>query len=132
MTNEESIKPDSNGMTPERICELYCALIAWGADISHARERFLEDDELYIRCLRRFADGSFFVRLDKALQSHDGAGAYEAAHVIKGTTGTLNLKPLYDIVCKITQGLRGQGWYEELEADYQELCECYAQFCSMI
>ena len=46
MPNEESIKPDPNGMTPERICELYSALIAWGADIKGARERFLEDDEI--------------------------------------------------------------------------------------
>ena len=132
MPNEESIKPDPNGMTPERICELYSALIAWGADIKGARERFLEDDELYVRSLKRFADGTFIRRLDNALKGNDTTSLYEVAHVIKGTTATLNLKPLYDIVCRITQGVRRQGRYDALEEDCRELYACYAQFCSMI
>ncbi len=130
-TKKEDLKVDPDGMTPERICELYSSLTAWGVDINGVRERFLEDDRLYIRSLKRFADGSCLKRLDKALTDHDPASAYEAAHMIKGTTATLNLKPLYDIVCKITRGLR-QDDLSTLDEDYRQLCAAYAQLCEMI
>ena len=109
---------------------LYAALEQWGVDVSGARERFLEDDGLYIRCLRRFAGEQTMDRLEDAIRRNDLEGAYEMAHLIKGTTGTLNLTPLYDMVCKVTHRLLHNDM-EGFEEDYGRMRELYAGFCSL-
>ena len=89
--------------------KLYSDLKEWGCDIDCARSRFLEDDELYVRCLTRFAWDPAFERMQQALEGEPDYGrAYEAAHFLKGSALTLNLDPIARTAARVTGELDGQ------------------------
>ena len=56
-------------------------------------------------------------KLNDALNTGNIAGAYEAAHTLKGVAGNLGLTPLYEAVSDIVEPLR-RG---ETDCDYAEL-----------
>ena len=106
-------------------------LDAWGADISGGMERFLYDEALYMKCLRRFPMDPAFEKLDQAVRGKDGDGAYEAAHTLKGTSATLNLTPFYRTICRVLKDLQGSdaaGFY----LDYAELAAQREEFGRLI
>ena len=85
---------------------LYSKLNDWGGDVSKARERLLEDDELYVSCLMKFAEDENFALLDSCMKKGDLKGAFDHAHAIKGVAGNLGLTPLFKAASKIVESLR--------------------------
>lgn len=75
--------------------QVFSRLEEWGCDINGGLERFLDDQELYLRCLNRFSHDPALVNLRESIREENWKGAYEAAHSLKGTSGTLNITPVY-------------------------------------
>ena len=116
--------------TEEEIWKIYNRLLKWGCDIPTARERFLEDDELYLRCLERFSKTPAFGVLQKSLSAEDYASAYETAHLMKGTSATLEITPFFDRVRVLLSYLeKGKRPPEE---DIEELYRTYACFQALV
>ncbi len=74
--------------------------------------------DLFVKWLKMFKKDNAFERLTAALDAGDVKEAFEAAHALKGTSGNLGMKELYEADCHITDLLRGDGDLEAARAYY--------------
>lgn len=101
--------------------DLLAALASRGNDASGALARFLGDEALYEACFRQFLADPAFGALETAMDSGDGAAAFETAHTIKGVAGNLGLTELYHAACALVEPLRHGGLTAGLEPQWQTL-----------
>lgn len=85
------------------------ALSDCGFDLEEARGRFLNNDALLEKFLKKFVnDDSSYGDLRAAMEQGDAAAAFAAAHTLKGVSGNLALHGLYERTCKLVETLRGK------------------------
>ncbi len=77
-----------------------------GCDLESTLPRFLNDSDLYVRFLMRFPADQSFAQLKDAINNKDCEAAFQAAHSLKGLSGTLELTSLYDTTCQLVELLR--------------------------
>lgn len=107
--------------------ELKTLFEAYGGDYAATMRRFMGNESLYYRLLPKlFEDGSL-QRLGEALDSGDLAGAFEAAHTLKGVTANLGLTPLFNVVCLIVEPLRVRDVHFDYPVAYQAIQAEYAR-----
>lgn len=106
-------------------------LDAWGCDVPGALDRCCGDTEFYLHWVNAFVTDPDFEKLDLAIGSGDYTGAFEAAHGLKGSAGTLGLTPLYQVICAVVEDLR-HGPTETLNADYTAMRLVYDQFAKIM
>ncbi|MEG2038015.1 MAG: Hpt domain-containing protein [Ruthenibacterium sp.] len=94
----------------------------YGADVSGALERFVDDEQLYADCLRLFMADDCFASLQSALECGDESAAFESAHTLKGVAGNLGLTPLYQSLCTLVEVLRRRDG-----GDVRALCAAVLQ-----
>lgn len=110
--------------TPERIK----ALADYGVDFEDAMERFVDDEELYIECLRLFLADDNFTALEKAMAENDAQQAFHAAHGLKGVAANLALRPMQAAIAAIVESLRAgksgalHTQYAAVLVEKQKLC----------
>lgn len=92
---------------------------AYGADYEGTLPRFLGKEDLYLRFLDMLLKDETLQRLGEALEADDGAGAFEAAHTLKGVVGNMGLTPLYQAVCALVGPLRAGERREDYPAMYR-------------
>ena len=102
-------------------------LDSWGCDIPGALQRCCGDTVFYLHWISEFVRDPDFEQLDLAISSKDYAAAFEAAHGLKGSSGTLGLTPLYEAVCAVVEDLR-HGPRETLDDDYKAMRIAYGHF----
>lgn len=106
---------------------IFQTLEEWGCDVDGALDRFLEDEELYMTCLKTVISDTAFEKLGMALDEKKVSEAFDYAHTLKGVFANLGLTPMFTIVENIVEPLRGgsaenlQGVYEELLASNEHL-----------
>ena len=74
-----------------------------GIDYEDGLRRMSGNEALYHKFLKKFLQDTSMIRLKDCLREGDMQGAYEAAHTLKGTSGTLGMYELAeccDAVCK--------------------------------
>lgn len=101
-------------------------LSAWGCDVEEALERFIDDEEFYLSCLKMTTEDSGFEQLGEALKEGDVLKAFDSAHTLKGVLANVGLTPMFDIIVQIVEPLRA-GQMENLMPVYEELLQanCY-------
>ncbi len=77
-----------------------------GVNIDETLERFVNNEELYVRCLHKLTNDKNFGLLKEALDENDATKAFEAAHALKGVTANLGLTPLFEELKVITEVFR--------------------------
>ncbi|MEG1782935.1 MAG: Hpt domain-containing protein, partial [Oscillospiraceae bacterium] len=92
----------------------------YGADVSGAMERFLNDEDLYKVCYDVLLQDEAFENLGEALKEQNYEVAFECAHTLKGVIGNMGLSPIYKVVCGIVEDLR-QKEVKGLNDSYKEL-----------
>ena len=92
-------------------------LEAYGMDYTRTMERFMGNEKLYMKLLDMLFQDDNLKKLGDALTSGDMAGAFEAAHTLKGVAGNMGLTKLYNAVCAVVEPLRTS----EKTADYPVL-----------
>lgn len=90
---------------------------AYGADYRETMERFVNNEEMYLRMLDMFMKDKSAAALGAALDTGDLEAAFDSAHVLKGVVGNMGLTPLYKAVCAIVEPLRAR----EQRTDYPDL-----------
>ena len=116
-------------MDETRRQQLACA----GVDVDEVLDRFMGNEALMLKFLLRFPADENFSKLRQAMARHDAAGAFEAAHTLKGVTGNLSLKALYQLLIPLVEDLpRGDlaaaaGRMPELEAQYAQISAALGQ-----
>ena len=106
-------------------------LDSWGCDIPQALQRCCGDTEFYLHWISQFVRDPDFEKLDSAIRANNYEAAFEAAHGLKGSSGTLGLTPLYDAVCTVVEDLR-HGPRESLDDDYKAMRQSYGQFTEIM
>ena len=106
-------------------------LDSWGCDIPQALQRCCGDTEFFLHWVSQFVRDPDFEKLDSAISAKNYEAAFEAAHGLKGSSGTLGLTPLYDAVCTVVEDLR-HGPRETLDDDYKAMRQSYGHFTEIM
>lgn len=106
-------------------------LAALGSDVKDGMSRFMENESLYIRCLKKFPPQAEKCTLHDDLANKDYEAAVQSAHAMKGVTGNLSLTPLYTRYSEIVNRLRA-GETEGLEPIEAEIGQLQEQICAVI
>lgn len=95
-----------------------------GVDVDSAMERFMGNQELLLRFLRKFPADDNYSKIVSGIESGDYEAAFRAAHTLKGLCGNLSLSKLQAIVSEQTELLRSKKW-EEATAMMPRVTEAY-------
>ncbi len=88
------------------------ALIALGMGMDQTLARFVGNEGLLFKFLRRFLDDASFSQLETAIHENNMEEAFRAAHTLKGVSGNLGLGSLFDACSPLVESLR-QNQVEE-------------------
>jgi len=78
----------------------------YGIDYEDTMRRFMGNIDMYLKFLNKLPADDNMSRLGEAVSAGDLDRAFEAAHTLKGVSGNLGLKPLYEAVSQIVEPLR--------------------------
>lgn len=81
-------------------------LIDAGIDVNDALDRFMNNEAMMLKFLKRFSQDQNMEKLRQAVSAKDVQGAYTAAHTLKGVTGNLSMKRLYTLLSEMVEPLR--------------------------
>ena len=101
-------------------------LLEGGVDVDEALDRFLDNEALLMRFLLRFPGDENFSRLREAMEQSDAAGAFEAAHTLKGVAGNLSMGELFRRTSARVEDLRA-GDMASAEEKMPALEEAYSR-----
>lgn len=102
-----------------------------GVDIEDGMYRFMENKDLYIRCLQKFPAQAEKCTLHNDLAAKDYEAAVQSAHAMKGVTGNLSITPLYMRYTEMVNRLRA-GETEGLEQMEEEISSIQTKICAVI
>ena len=77
-----------------------------GVDIDEVLERFVGSEDFYFKCLKKFERETYFTDMETAMCKENAAGAFDAAHAMKGVSGNLGFKYLFEEVRDVTEIFR--------------------------
>ena len=77
-----------------------------GFDVEGTMKRFLNNDALYMKCLKKFLDDESFMKLKTAYEDGNCEEAFKAAHTMKGFVSNLGINRLYDAINPMVEKLR--------------------------
>ena len=96
-----------------------------GFDVDGTMRRFLNNEALYLKCLKKFLDDTSFDNLKEAYQDGNCNEAFKAAHTMKGFVSNLGIDKMYQLLIPMVEKLRVQNMnieddMKKLEILYQE------------
>lgn len=77
-----------------------------GMDVPSTLARFLDNEKMLIKFLKKFEADDNMVKLSAAIKGGDVKTAFEAAHVLKGISANLSLGNLNALISEQTELLR--------------------------
>jgi len=96
-----------------------------GIDVDDALNRFMGNEDLYVKCLGQFLEDENYPKLIAALDAQDYDNAFTYAHTLKGLAGNLSLKDLYNAVIPLVESLRHKE-FSDVDAQRKATEEAYA------
>lgn len=102
-----------------------------GAETEDALERFLNDEEMYLKYIREFPDEKSMPRLVQAVADGDYEAAEKAVHALKGIVNNLGFLPLADAAVDMLEELRDDNIEDALDA-FEDVQKQYDRFCAAI
>lgn len=98
-----------------------------GVDVDGILQRFMNNEALAERFLKKFPDDETFGKLEEAVETGDYEEAFKEVHTLKGVAGNLGLTRLFACASELTEKLRRNETdtvredFKEMKAIYQEL-----------
>ena len=77
-----------------------------GFSIKDAMQRFMNNEQLWIKFLKKFKADTSYADLVQAVEGGEWKKAFEAAHTLKGITGNLALSRFNELISEQTDYLR--------------------------
>lgn len=116
-------------MTDER----KAILEAGGFNVDEAMKRFMNNEQLWIRFLKKFKGDESYANLVKAMAEKDSKNAFAAAHTLKGITGNLAMTRFNVLISEQTEHLRKEAdGMEEAAAMMPQITELYNESIRII
>ena len=106
-------------------------LLNAGVQYDTALARFMNNEALLDKFLRKFLQDPNYHALDAALQDGDTDAAFRAAHTLKGVAGNLSIDPLFQVVSRQTELLRAHD-LDAARALQPEVTACYASITAAL
>lgn len=106
-------------------------LEAAGIDVQSALERFMDNEMLLERFLKKFLDDPNYGKLKAAQAAGDREGAVIASHSLKGVCGNLSMTGLFDLLTRQVGLLRAEDWAGAMEL-MPGIDEAYEETCRVI
>lgn len=110
-----------------------------GTDIDTTLERFMGNEDLYIKFLNKFTSDTSMQELELAVDCKDLKKAFNAAHTLKGVTGNLGLESLYNLLVPFVESLRktdleilSEQEEVEIKEGLREIKKAYEQINNII
>lgn len=103
---------------------LKAKLLEDGIDVDDAMERFMNNEKLLLRMLKKFKDDPSYGLLMDAYEKKDPKAALAASHSMKGVCGNLSIKALYELTAKQVDLFR----HDEIEAAFAMTDEIIATY----
>lgn len=103
-------------------------LEAAGIDVQSALERFMNNETLLERFLKKFLDDPNYGKLKAAQTAGDLEAAVAAAHSLKGVCGNLSMTELFGLLTRQVGLLRAEDWAGAMElmpaidGAYERIC----------
>lgn len=88
----------------------YEKLTAAGIDVNSVLERFMGNEMLLDRFLKKFAADENYQKLCDAVEAGKKEEALTASHTLKGVTGNLSMTSLFDLLTRQVQAFRDDNW----------------------
>lgn len=99
-----------------------------GFDVEGAMKRFLNNEALYVKCLKKFLDDTSYEELKTAYEAGNCNDAFKAAHTMKGFVSNLGINNIYHLLIPMVEKLRVQDMnVEEDIRQLGEMCEKAAE-----
>lgn len=95
-----------------------------GINTDSAIERFMGNESLYAKMLKKFLGEPTFAKLTAAVAEGNGQAALEASHTLKGVCGNLSIESLFDLFAEQVVLMRADKW-DEAYAMMPEITEKY-------
>ncbi len=102
-------------------------LRAFGANVDEGVKRCVNNEEFYLKMVRKAMEDQSVDDLEKALDEKDLDQAFEVAHALKGVLANLALTPLSDPVSEMVELLRNRtdtdysSYLEKIKTKKEEL-----------
>lgn len=102
-----------------------------GTDVREGLSRFMENEPLYVRCLKKFPAQAELCTLHDDLANQNYEAAVQSAHTMKGLTGNLSITPLYTRYSEIVARLRA-GETQGVGSIESEIARIQEEVCAVI
>ena len=105
----------------------YEILRSGGIDVNDALNRFSGSSELFEKYINRFIGEKSYTELVVSVEKKDYAAAENAVHSLKGVTGSLGMKDLFESSCALLAAFRDKKeelfspLLEEIKVKYEEI-----------
>ncbi len=106
-------------------------LCSAGINVDSALERFMGNDNLLIKFLKKFAADENYEKLVKAVEQKDREAALAASHTLKGISGNLAMDRLFEL-CKTQVDLYRADKPDEADALISEITAEYGKITSVL
>ncbi len=101
-----------------------------GFDIDGTMRRFLNNEALYKKCLKKFLDDTSYEKLKAAYSEGNCNDAFKAAHTMKGFVSNLGINRIYELLIPMVEKLRSQNL--DIASEMSQLDELYADTYKII
>ena len=102
-----------------------------GVDYQEGLERFLGKDELYQRFLKRFSEDKSYSILVESYEANDYEAMFKAVHTLKGVSGNLAIKPLYEKSSALVETLRNKQ-YDNIDSLFEDVRNQYNEVLNVL
>lgn len=86
-----------------------------GIDVDGALERFLGNQALMEKFLKKFPADTNFAKLETAIKQENKEEALAASHTLKGVCGNLSIQKLFDLVSEQVSLFRADEWEKAVD-----------------
>jgi chemotaxis protein histidine kinase CheA len=105
-------------------------LIQKGFDVDGTMKRFLNNEALYTKCLKKFLDDNSYENLKKAYAEGNCDECFKWAHTMKGFVSNLGINEMYHLLIPMVEKLRESNM--EIADEMQKLEILYKDTYSII
>lgn len=107
-----------------------------GADVPATLKRFMGNENMYLKFLKKFPEDQNYQKLGESLEAGNYEEAFRCAHTLKGVAANLGLTPVQTAVSGLVEELRSKK-NEDVDASkanaiWQDLKKVYEQFVEII
>ena len=107
-----------------------------GADVDATIRRFMGNENMYLKFLKKFPGDQNYLNLGVNLEAGNYEEAFRCAHTLKGVSANLGLVPVQTAVSELVEELRNKRAEEvnvpKANALWQDLKKVYEQFVEII